>query len=140
MTVDHPTCRVVRSSDTYEGVQGLEYDLGISEQTVGATGLCMHMVTIPPGARANAHLHEHHETAIYVLQGEAEMWFGEGLREYLAVGPGDYLFIPAGVPHLPANPSATETCVAVLARTDANEQESVVLLPELDALALARAG
>jgi uncharacterized RmlC-like cupin family protein len=31
------------------------------------------MVTIPPGTRANAHLHQNHETAIYVLSGEAEM-------------------------------------------------------------------
>jgi len=30
--------------------------------------------------------------------------------------------------------SATETCVAVVARTDPNEQESVVLLPHLEAI------
>jgi len=30
--------------------------------------------------------------------------------------------------------SRTDPCVAVVARTDPNEQESVVLLPELDAL------
>ena len=30
------------------------------------------------------------------------------------------------------NPSDTEACVAVIARTDPNEQESVVLLPELE--------
>jgi uncharacterized RmlC-like cupin family protein len=87
----------------------------------------MHMVTIPPGARANAHLHENHETAIYVLSGEAEMWFGEGLTEHLTIRAGDYLYIPAGVPHLPANSHATEPCVGILARTDPNEQESVVL-------------
>jgi uncharacterized RmlC-like cupin family protein len=96
----------------------------------------MHMVTIPPGGRANAHLHESHETAIYVPGGVAEMWFGERLSEHLTVGAGDYLFIPAGVPHLPANPSDTEPVVADLARTDPNEQESVVLLPELDAVAV----
>jgi uncharacterized RmlC-like cupin family protein len=33
-----------------------------------------------------------------------------------------------GMPHLPYNPSADEPCTAVLARTDPNEQESVVLL------------
>lgn len=48
---------------------------------------------------------------------------------------GDFLYIPAGVPHLPANQSKTQPCIAVIARTDPNEQESVVLLPELDALA-----
>lgn len=134
------TCRVARSGDTFQGKQGLAYLGGISAQSVGARGLCMHLVTIPPGARANAHLHEDHETAIYVLSGTAEMWFDEELGEHLTGAAGDYLYIPANMPHLPANPSATEPCVAVLARTDPNEQESVVLLPALDWVALAPTG
>jgi len=125
-----PTCAVVRVGETYDGKQGLSYFAGISAETVGATGLCMHLVTFPPGARAKAHLHAAHETAIYVLEGEAEMWFGEGLRERLVVRAGEFLYIPAGMPHLPANASATERCVGVLVRTDPNEQESVVLLDE----------
>ena len=40
----------------------------------------------------------------------------------------------SGVPHLVANGSESEPAVSVLARTDANEQESVTALPELDAL------
>ena len=48
--------------------------------------------------------------------------------------PGTFFYIPANVPHLPYNPSATETCVVVIARTDPNEQEGVVLMPELEAL------
>jgi uncharacterized RmlC-like cupin family protein len=60
------------------------------------------------------------------------MWFGERLEQHVSMGPGDYLYIPAEVPHLPYNSSATEPCTAVIARTDPNEQESVVLLPELD--------
>ena len=62
----------------------------------------MHVITIPPGGRARAHLHEAHESA---------------------------------VPHLPINASADAPVTFVAARTDPNEQESVVLLPELDALA-----
>jgi uncharacterized RmlC-like cupin family protein len=92
----------------------------------------MHMVTLPPGARANAHLHENHETALYVLSGEAEMWFGENLTEHMTMKAGDYVYIPAGVAHLPGNPSRDLPCVAILARTDPNEQESVILRPDLD--------
>jgi uncharacterized RmlC-like cupin family protein len=127
-----PTCRVISGQSSFHGKQGLDYFSGISAESTGATGICMHLVTIPPGASANAHLHEDHETAIYVLQGEADMWFGADLNEHLTVKAGEFLYIPAGIPHLPANPSATEPCVAVLARTDPNEQESVVLLPETD--------
>ena len=131
-TASAPTCAVVRVGDTFEGKQGLSYFAGIAAETVGAKGICMHMVTFPPGARAKAHLHQYHETAIYVLSGEAEMWYGEGLREKLTARAGEFIYIPAGMPHLPANASQTEPLVGVLARTDPNEQESVVLLPELD--------
>jgi uncharacterized RmlC-like cupin family protein len=43
------------------------------------------------------------------------------------------IYIPAGVPHLPFNPTDSDA-VALITRTDPNEQESVILLPELDAL------
>jgi len=127
------TCAVVRAGEagSYEGKQGLSYFSGVSTETTGSRGICMHLLTIPPGARAKAHRHEAHETALYVLSGEAETWYGEGLRERITVRAGDFFYIPAGVPHLPANLSA-EPCTVVLARTDPNEQESVVLLPELE--------
>ena len=128
-----PSCCVIPSGSTFHGKQGLDYFAGISAESAGATGICMHMVTIPPGARANAHLHQNHETAIYVLSGEAEMWFGDDLSEYLTMKAGDYVYIPAGMPHLPSNPSPDVPCVGILARTDPNEQESVVLRPDLDA-------
>jgi uncharacterized RmlC-like cupin family protein len=46
----------------------------------------------------------------------------------------DCFYIPTNVPHLPYNRSDTEEIVALIARTDPNEQESVVLLPQLDGL------
>ena len=130
---DTPTCAVVRPGATFDGKQGLTYVEGISAERVGSTGICMHLLTLPPGARANAHLHEAHETAIYVLSGESEMYYGEGLKEHLVVKAGELLYIPANTPHLPMN-TTDEPCVVVLARTDPNEQESVKLLPDLDAL------
>jgi uncharacterized RmlC-like cupin family protein len=133
-----PTCRLIPSGSTFRGKQGLDYLAGISAESVGATGLCMHMVTIPPGTRANAHLHENHESAIYCLSGEAEMWFGESLAEYMTMRAGDYVYIPAGVPHLPSNPSPDVPFVGILARTDPNEQESVVLRPDLEPAILHR--
>ncbi|MCC7354896.1 MAG: cupin domain-containing protein [Anaerolineae bacterium] len=127
-----PTCVVIHTGKAYTGKQGLNYFAGISAESAGARGLCMHLLTIPPGGRAKAHLHESHETAIYVLSGEAETWYGEGLRQHLTVRAGDFLYIPAGMPHQPVNLSQTKPCTAVIARTDPNEQESVVLLPQLD--------
>ena len=85
-------------------------------------------------SREAHHLHEHHETAVYILSGELVLWYGENLREELAVRCGEFAYIPAGVPHVAHNPSATEPAAGVVARTDPNDQESAVLLPELDGL------
>jgi len=122
------TCVVIPRAETYHGKQGLEYSAGISAQSARAVGLCLHLVTIPPRGRARPHLHEHHESAVYVLSGEAGMWYGEGLREHVSLHPGDFLYIPANMPHLPYNASDTVPCVGLIARTDPNEQESVTLL------------
>lgn len=127
-----PTCRVIQSGPEFIGKQALAYTPGISAETAGAQGIHLQMVTIPPGGRAKAHKHEAHETALYVLSGESGMWYGEALKAHLVARAGDYVYNPAGMPHLPYNPSATENCVALISRTDPNEQESVVLLPELD--------
>jgi len=126
------TCVRIDGNQTYRGKQGLEYFTGISADSAGSQGMCLHVVTIPPGGRARPHLHENHESAVYVLSGRAGMWYGEGLREHVWMNPGDFLYIPANVPHLPYNPSDSEPCVGVVARTDPNEQESVTLLDIAD--------
>ena len=126
-------CAKIRAGSTYVGKQGLTYQHGISAESVGAAGICMHMLTIPAGARANAHLHESHETAIYTISGDVVMFWGETLENRMDTSAGDLVYIPAGVPHLPVNMSGAEATV-VLARTDPNEQESVVLRPDLEHL------
>jgi uncharacterized RmlC-like cupin family protein len=125
-------CPVIGGDQTYPGKQGLAIVAGISAESVGARGLCLHLVTIPPGGRGHAHVHGGHETALYVLTGIAKTRFGPGLRRRVTVRARDFHYIPAGVSHLPINVSPTEPFVAVVARTDPREQESVVLLPELE--------
>jgi uncharacterized RmlC-like cupin family protein len=126
------TCRVVGPSAEFVGKQGLSYGPGISAESAGAHAIHLQVVTIPAGGRAKAHRHSGHETGIYILSGESGMWYGERLEEHLSAKSGDFVYIPADMPHLPYNLSDTENCVAVIARTDPNEQESVLLLPELD--------
>jgi uncharacterized RmlC-like cupin family protein len=129
-----PDCTIIRSGGgSYSGRQGLDYGAGVSAESAGSRGICMHRLTMLPGQRAQAHLHEHHESSIYVISGSAELWYGPNLEHHTVVEAGDFVHIPAGVPHLPANTS-NEPVEAVIARTDPNEQESVVVLPELDAL------
>ncbi len=131
-----PSCVVVRGGAAagYEGKQRLSYLEGISAQNAGAKALCLSLLRVPPGASSAVHLHEAHESAAFVISGMAEMLHGDSLRERVLMHAGDFVYIPAGAPHLVRNPSQTEPLVGILARTDPNEQESVVLLPELDGL------
>ena len=128
---NQPRVSVTRSSELVQSKQGLQNIDGVSAEASRSLGLWMGMIRIPPGARAHPHLHEAHETAIFVLEGEGEMWYGEHLEEYVTFKAGDFMYIPAGVPHVPSNPSTTDYIVGIAARTDPNEQESVVLKPEL---------
>jgi len=122
------SCVLISHAGTHRGKQGLQYFEGVSAQTAGSKGLCMHVVTIPPLGRAKPHLHENHESAVYVVSGEAGMWYGEGLREHIWMCAGDFAYIPANTPHLPYNPSEVTPCTGLVARTDPNDQESVTLL------------
>lgn len=127
-------CQVIHSGQVSKGVTGVKYSGAISAATVGARGLCMEFTVIPPGARAEAHLHTNHESAAYVIEGELIVWFGDGLRESIVAGPGDFLYIPPGVPHVPINCSQSHPFVAIRARTDPREEQEFVALPELDGL------
>ena len=122
------SCKLIRNEgETYHGKQGFDYFAGISRESAGSDALCMHLLTIPPGAAARPRDNAAHESAIYVLEGEAEMKHGPRLEHVMKVKAGDFVYIPAGVPHQPYNPTARPVR-AVISRTDPREQESVVLL------------
>ena len=124
--------RVVRAGASYAGKQGLTYTPGVSAETVGSKALWVGSGPVPPGGRTKAHVHEHHESAFYMVSGEeVELWTGDQLQHRDVARPGDFLYIPAGVPHVAVNRSATPA-LFVGARTDPNEQESVAMRPDLD--------
>lgn len=114
--------------------QGVPYFIGISGSTVGSTGLSMHIVVIPAGGRAEPHVHLGYETGIYVLEGRVLTRWGDCLEHEVVSEPGDFLFVPAGVPHEAVNLSATQPARAVVARNDPAEQDKVVgYVPPTDA-------
>jgi uncharacterized RmlC-like cupin family protein len=119
-TGQRATCVVIRPNAVEQ--QGLTLTTGVSRETVGSNALCMRLMMLPPGTRGTPHSHKGHESAIWVAMGEAEIWHGPGL---------------CGPPHVPVNRSETKMMVAVMARTDPAERESVILCdlpPHLDGL------
>ena len=120
-----PSVTAVRPNREVTTSQRLPYFIGISGDSVGALGLSMHLVVIPPGARSEPHLHLGHETAIYVLEGRVETLYGPELGQSVISEAGEFLFIPPDVPHVAINLSTTEPARAIVARNDPAEQDKV---------------
>jgi uncharacterized RmlC-like cupin family protein len=125
MSDQAPGLRAVRPAKEVMTRQRLPYFMGISGDTVGARGLSMHLVTIPPGAAAAPHRHVGYETGIYVLEGRVLTRWGEALEHEIVSEAGDFLFVPPGVPHEAVNLSQSEPARAVVARNDPAEQDKV---------------
>ena len=125
---------VLHGTQPYRSAQGTVYAPGVSSQTAGSSVLFLGMVTLPAGERTKAHIHEHHESAFYLLSGrDVELWSGPRLEHRSVARAGDYLFIPAGVPHVAVNRSSNEQAVFIGARNEPTASESVLMMPDLDA-------
>jgi uncharacterized RmlC-like cupin family protein len=125
MSEIEPRVQSVRPDQEIMTLQRLPYFIGISGQTVNAKGLSMHLVVIPPGARAEPHTHIGYETGIYVLEGVVCTRWGPQLEHEMVSKAGEFLFIPPGVPHEAINLSTTAPARAVVARNDPAEQDKV---------------
>lgn len=65
------------------------------------------------------------ETGIYVVSGHPVFVFlDNNVETRIEAGPGDYVYVPAFVPHREENPFRDEEAVVVLARTT---QEAIVV-------------
>lgn len=128
-TPDGTDVVTVRGIEQAGSKQKLPIFPGISDKTAGATGISLTKVVIPPGASAKAHVHKGYESAIYLIQGRVETLYGEGLKKSVVNEAGDFIFIPADVPHQPRNLSESEPAIAIVARNAADEQEHVVDYP-----------
>lgn len=125
MTLPAAELRAIRPDAEVTTRQRLPYFVGISGSTVGSQGLSMHLVVIPPGARAEPHVHVGYETGIYVLEGRVLTRWGARLEHEVVSQAGEFLFVPPGVPHEAINLSTTEAARAVIARNHPAEQDLV---------------
>src|SRR5215207_4820807 len=94
--------------------QGVSREFGVSGSSVGSHHLSMAYGVVPAGATSARHSHPF-ETAVFVISGHARAYFGATDEEWVDVGEGDFLYIPAEVPHRTANIGDTPAAY-VLAR------------------------
>lgn len=102
---------------------------GVSPQHTPATKIWFGQVSNEPGHRSPPHHHDECETGGYVLRGQGRIYFGKDYKEFVDMGPGDFVFVPPYMPHVEANMSTIEELVWLTARTPDN---LVVNLPDVD--------
>ena len=110
--------RVVKGTqppNTTTQTRGMVRRPGIDSNTTGAKRVWLGLVTCEPNTQGPPHHHGEAETAAYVLSGHVRVYFGEGFHEYVDGGPGDFLFVPAHMPHIEANVTS-EPAEAILSR------------------------
>lgn len=122
----------VRPENEVRAKQDVNALFGVNGVTTPSKHLSMLVTALRPGEKSNAHYHVEHESALYGISGSVHFFWGAELEHDLVLGVGDFLYIPPFCPHVSYNRSHSEDAAFVTARTDAFEQERVVVLPELD--------
>ena len=105
--------------------------VGISAETAGSQALSLGLVTISAAEPESAHLHEAHETALYVVSGTLVVYHGDWLQDFTVVRTGEFFFLPAGAVHACRTLDPATPCRVLAARSDPSQQEALQPLPEL---------
>lgn len=133
MSQDPDRARIVRPGDTYVGAQGFTYGAGVSRRTVGETAVCMNVLPMPPGAKANSHYHKGIDTIAYLLEGRCSVHWGDRLEHKAELVAGEQMFMPRDVPHAPVNDSGAP-CTWIVVHSSGDDQDDIVMTPDLDKL------
>jgi uncharacterized RmlC-like cupin family protein len=72
---------------------------------------------VEPGARTGVHHHGSQETIAYVLSGTCEVRWGEKGEFTAQAQAGDFIHVPAFLPHMEINPSKTHAFCWVVVRS-----------------------
>ena len=83
---------------------------------------------VEPGSRTGIHLHGQQETIAYVLSGICEVRWGEKGESSARAKSGDFIHVPAFLPHMEINPSKLEPFRWVVVRSTATPV--VINLPD----------
>lgn len=110
---------VHESGRLYDSDHGYLRGWGLTGKTVGSKNLSMAQGIIPPGVSAKPHYHPF-ETAIFISKGICRVFWGKDRLEFTDVEEGDFLYIPKGVVHCPAN-EGKATVEYVVARSSPEE-------------------
>jgi uncharacterized RmlC-like cupin family protein len=72
---------------------------------------------VEPGSRTGVHHHGHQETIAFVLHGACEVRWGARGEFTARAKPGDFIHVPAFLPHMEINPSKVHAFRWVVVRS-----------------------
>lgn len=106
------------SADTAQ-TAGMRRTAAISSGTVASRHVWMGITEVDPGVSSGAHHHGRSETGIFVVSGHPTFRFRDGdeLVE-LHAAPGDFIYVPAFVPHIETNIGDVVAKVVIARSTD----------------------
>ena len=110
---------------------GMRRLAAVSHALVGSERLWAGVMIAEPGVASAVHHHGDQETVVFVLSGRSKVRWGSRLEQEAELEAGDFLFIPARMPHQEINPSADQSVVWVVMRS-AQEAVAVNLTPGPD--------
>jgi uncharacterized RmlC-like cupin family protein len=117
---EQATIHVVRPEQFDSGTaqtSGSERLAAIRPQIGIDTTLWGGLFKVDPGARTGIHHHGEQNTIAYVLDGVCEIRWGER-GEFAAIAhAGDFIHVPAWLPHMEINPSETSAFRWVVVRS-----------------------
>jgi uncharacterized RmlC-like cupin family protein len=112
--------RVVRANELDAATAqtlGMQRRAAITTERTGATKLWAGTVTIDAKAKTGAHHHGDLESVIFVVNGVAQLRWGDRLEFIAEAQAGDFIYIPPYVPHQEINASEDLQLHCVLARS-----------------------
>jgi uncharacterized RmlC-like cupin family protein len=96
---------------------GAERRAAIAADMGVATGLWGGIFIVEPGAKTGIHHHGEQETIAYVLEGDCLVRWGERGEFSATAHVGDFIHVPAWLPHMEINASRDRRFVWVVVRS-----------------------
>lgn len=110
--------KLIHPSDLDRSVKGaIERRVAASADTTGAGRLWVAYAEMGPGAASSVHHHGIAETVVFVLQGNARFYYGDGLTSLLDATGGDFVWMPPNEIHAEVNPNADEPLRMIVVRS-----------------------
>jgi uncharacterized RmlC-like cupin family protein len=132
---DHAGILTIRGGGTRRDWNGIHYKQGMSAKNADTTRLSANIAAIPPGGVAYARIHFGFELILSILEGRVRHEFGPGLKSVLENEAGDFIYIKPDVPHEVFNMSGSEPVVPFVARSSADEWDTILPYDRTSAVA-----